>query len=293
MKINPSLKENGIKRMKNITAVFLLFMGSLLLPLSGGSAVPQTINYQGHLASSGGTSVNAAVDMTFTIYNAATSGTNFWSEAQTVQVNNGVYAVALGAITPIDPAIIDGDLWLGVKAGVDAEMTPRQKLNSVPFAMTANRSLSERSMFSYWGSNVCPSGTDLVFSGVAVTAGTNSHGPYCVNIDGLEFGAQTKTGAASSDSPMRPVGGMTCAICTVDVAVVYENLGSSQCPNGDVKIYDGTTHYLYNSDMFCLDDKNPVFSSYGTNFGSRFEYYDNYFDPTYSNKSILCSVCGR
>lgn len=98
------------------------------------AAVPQTINYQGHLANSGGSPVNSAVDMTFTIYNAATDGTNFWTEGQTVQVNNGIYAVALGAINPVDPAIIDGDLWLGVRVGTDAEMTPRQQLNSVPFA---------------------------------------------------------------------------------------------------------------------------------------------------------------
>lgn len=103
------------------------------------AAVPQTINYQGHLASSGGSPLNATVDMTFTINDTAIGGASLWSEAQTVQVNNGIYVVALGAINPIDPAIIDGDLWLGVKVGADAEMAPRQKLRSVPFAMNANR----------------------------------------------------------------------------------------------------------------------------------------------------------
>lgn len=115
------------------TTLFLL----LIFVSSSVAAVPRTINYQGHLASSGGSPVNAAVDMTFTIYDAATNGTNLWTEAQTVQVNNGIYAVALGALNPVDPAIIDDDLWLGVKIGADAEMAPRQKLHSVPFALNA------------------------------------------------------------------------------------------------------------------------------------------------------------
>ena len=92
---------------KSLIIVFLVS-----IHLSASADVPQTINYQGHLASSGGSPVNAAVDMTFTVYNAATSGSNLWAEVQTVQVNNGIYAVALGAVNPIDPAIIDGDLWL-------------------------------------------------------------------------------------------------------------------------------------------------------------------------------------
>lgn len=116
--------------------VFILLV---LFATQAIAAVPQTINYQGYLTGSGGSAVNSAVDMTFTIYNAATSGMNLWTEDQTVQVNNGIYAVALGAINPIDPAIIDGDLWLGVKVGTDAEMTPRQRLNSVPFASRSDR----------------------------------------------------------------------------------------------------------------------------------------------------------
>jgi hypothetical protein len=117
---------------------FFLLIGFVLLCVSTSLAeVPQTINYQGHLASSGGSPVNAAVDMTFTIYDAATNGTVLWTEDQTVQVNNGIYAVALGAINTIDQAIVDDELWLGVKVGTDAEMTPRHKLQSVPFAMKA------------------------------------------------------------------------------------------------------------------------------------------------------------
>lgn len=101
------------------------------------AAVPRTINYQGRLAGSDGTPVNAPVQMVFAIYNVAAGGTAVWTETQTVQVNNGIYAVALGAVTPIDPALIDGSLWLGVKVGTDAEMTPRQALHSVPFALRA------------------------------------------------------------------------------------------------------------------------------------------------------------
>ena len=54
-----------------------------------------------------------------------------------VPVSNGLYNVMLGSLVALDVAIFDTARWVGVQAGSDAEMTPRVKLASAPFAIRA------------------------------------------------------------------------------------------------------------------------------------------------------------
>jgi hypothetical protein len=101
-------------------------------------AVPQLINYQGELSDSSGNPVNGDVSITFTIYNASTGGDVLWTETQTVTVTDGMFNVLLGSQTSLLANTFDGnERYLGVKIGVDPEMTPRQRLVSVPFAYRA------------------------------------------------------------------------------------------------------------------------------------------------------------
>jgi len=117
---------------------FLLVLIYMLLPLNLIAAVPATLTHQGYLTDSSGVAISGSTEMTFSLYSVETGGTAIWSETQTAQVNNGVYAVALGSVSPLDPGQVDGDLWLGVTVGTDSEMTPRQKLSSVAFALRAS-----------------------------------------------------------------------------------------------------------------------------------------------------------
>ncbi|RME28829.1 MAG: hypothetical protein D6800_03465, partial [Candidatus Zixiibacteriota bacterium] len=77
--------------------------------------------------------------MTFTLYDAATGGTALWTDTQSVDVQNGSYAVELGSTpNPLSASIFSGgQVWLEITVGTGTPMTPRQKLNSVPYAFEA------------------------------------------------------------------------------------------------------------------------------------------------------------
>ena len=99
-------------------------------------AVSMTTNYQGYLEDSAGETLNDTVDMSFVLYDEA--GSSLWSEVhQDVTVSNGVFSLILGSSTSFDDDSLDGERFLGITIGGDAEMSPRQKLSSTFFAMRA------------------------------------------------------------------------------------------------------------------------------------------------------------
>ncbi|MEM7531661.1 MAG: hypothetical protein AAF639_05780 [Chloroflexota bacterium] len=99
------------------------------------------IPYQGRLADADGNPLSATVDMHFRLYDTAEGGIPLWAEAWTeangVQVNDGLFNVMLGSMTPISATVMseNNSLFLGLAAGDDDEMVPRVQLGSVPFAM--------------------------------------------------------------------------------------------------------------------------------------------------------------
>ncbi len=99
---------------------------------------PQQVNFQGLLLDSSGVPVNGLVDMSFTLYDAATGGTSLWTETHVdVDVIDGVYNLALGSTAPMSPALLaGGNVHLEVE--VDGEtLSPRQQFLSVPYALHA------------------------------------------------------------------------------------------------------------------------------------------------------------
>ena len=93
------MKELAIGR--SWAAALALLSVLVLAPSLGHTQIPQTINYQGSLSDSGGLPVNTPTDMTFKLYDAASGGTELWTETQTgVSVVNGVFNVTLGADGP-------------------------------------------------------------------------------------------------------------------------------------------------------------------------------------------------
>jgi hypothetical protein len=75
-------------------------------------------------------------DITFKLYNAEQGGTALWSEIQQdVEVNSGIYTVALGSVTSLSLPFNE-DYYLGVKVGSTPEMSPRAKLTIAPYALS-------------------------------------------------------------------------------------------------------------------------------------------------------------
>lgn len=111
-------------------------------PAFAVDGIYKKINFQGKLVNADGTNVaNGNKSVVFTIYNADAGGTNLWDETQTVSVSNGIFRVALGDNDPsISNINFNSDsLYLGIKVESDAEMTPRIRLSSVPYAFNADK----------------------------------------------------------------------------------------------------------------------------------------------------------
>lgn len=115
----------------------VLALGIAVATPAALAAVPSTLNYQGQLGNAAGVPVNGVVSITFALYDVATGGTAVWSETQSVTVNNGLYYVTLGQTTALAPSMFGVPLFLGIKVGVDAEMSPRSPLSSSATALRA------------------------------------------------------------------------------------------------------------------------------------------------------------
>lgn len=128
--------------------------GSTSVVQAASGAITQQINYQGRILDSGGSDVADGIyQMGFSLYNAASGGTPFWTATGTtaapekipVTVNNGLFTVMLGDTSvaggtqdPLDGIDWNNDtIYLGVTIGADAEMTPRKRLGAVPQAFNA------------------------------------------------------------------------------------------------------------------------------------------------------------
>jgi len=101
------------------------------------TALPLNLGHQGRLHDSSGVPLDGTSSLTFSLYTAPTGGASVWSETQSVDVDNGYYAVDLGTVSSIDPADLDVDaLYLGVSIDGGAELS-RVSIESVPFAFHA------------------------------------------------------------------------------------------------------------------------------------------------------------
>ena len=129
-------KMRSVKYLVNVFGLLFL-LGTTCIMVH--ALVPMTMNYQGYLTDSGGTPVNGNVSMTFSLYVGSSGGGPLWSETHSVPVTDGMYSIILGNTTPLNPSHFIDPLYLGVKAGTDSEMTPRQKITSVAFAVNADK----------------------------------------------------------------------------------------------------------------------------------------------------------
>lgn len=105
---------------------------------SGSAAIPGGwISYQGKLLKNG-LPWNGPINITFRLYTVSSGGAAWWTETQTVYVQNGLFSVLLGAVNPLTTSAVNfqHQEWLGIQPeGASAELTPRQPLTVAPYAM--------------------------------------------------------------------------------------------------------------------------------------------------------------
>ncbi|HNT25842.1 MAG TPA: hypothetical protein PKM21_15850 [Anaerolineales bacterium] len=105
--------------------------------LAGPDVIPGVISYQGTLTNASGAPISDSLKITFRIYDDDVSGTVLWQEQQTVTVENGLFHVNLGSVTPFSSGMWSyAQLYLGIRVEGDAEMTPREIINATPLAIT-------------------------------------------------------------------------------------------------------------------------------------------------------------
>jgi len=147
-KLGFTLLRDWLPTPGNVIFTLIVVIGVLWAQNAGALALfvtppPINIPYQGRLADRAGAALGGEFKMTFALYNVAAGSAPLWSEtyqdANKVRVNNGLFNVLLGSLAPIDQSVITAnpELYLGVTINDDAEMQPRVKLGSVPFATQA------------------------------------------------------------------------------------------------------------------------------------------------------------
>jgi hypothetical protein len=122
-----------------IMTMALMLAASLAL-----AEVPQEINYQGRLT---GTDGNPVADDTyfikFKIYGSESGDDSlWWSGIQAVPVAGGLFTYQLGSVAPLPDNLFSADTvrYLGITVGTDAEISPRVRMISAPYAYQALRS---------------------------------------------------------------------------------------------------------------------------------------------------------
>lgn len=125
-------------------SILILFLLALLSNALFSQAIPKQISYQGVLKDAAGNVLNGDFNMTFRIYNDASSGTALWTENQTVAAANGLFNVQLGSVSPITTVPFDRIHFLGITVGTASELSPRALLSPAPYSFMAMDILDNR-----------------------------------------------------------------------------------------------------------------------------------------------------
>lgn len=124
--------------------LFVIAVAAVLAGAGPAHAVPQVLQYQGRLTDTAGEALPGPADVTFAIYTQAEGGTPLWTQRfEALALDNGRFSVLLGgALAPFTPELgvalrAGAALHLGIQVAGDPEMTPRQPIASVVYALHA------------------------------------------------------------------------------------------------------------------------------------------------------------
>ena len=187
--------------------MLLLILGFIaIVPPLAQAAVPRYINYQGKLTDADDNPVTGDVSITIRIYDAATGGTALWTEKQTVTVTRGIFSILLGNTTALTSLDFNSAYWYSVEVASDGEMTPRQRLTSVGYAINADK------LDGYDASQFLRADADTSLTGALTVSGSI-------------------TGSANGDITLDPTG-------TGNIVMKIDST------SGDFKVTDGTTNFV-------------------------------------------------
>ncbi len=221
------LQSYVLRAALSVMMIALISFGWMLhVPVTEAALdTPQLINYQARITDASRITVDdAALDYKFAIYDASTGGNCLWSADDTdatsstidcagdtpdgsisISSVDGIISVDLGDTTggaqnALPDALFDDNatLFLGVTVGADAEMTPRKRITSAPYALQAGDSdlLDSLDTDNDGCTSACVPVTDsngnIVFigdpQGTGVSGGTVYVNPASADADETLFG---------------------------------------------------------------------------------------------------------
>lgn len=104
-------------------------------------SVPTIISHQGRLLNSSNQPVTSNVSVDFAIFDAASGGTQAWTETQSITPDNlGFYETFLGGVTAL-PATLPNPSYLQITVQSET-LNPRLQFGSVPFAQRSGTAQS-------------------------------------------------------------------------------------------------------------------------------------------------------
>jgi len=172
--------------------------------LAAGEAragVPSLLTQQGRVLTTSGTPLSGSMTVLFAIYDTTNGTTPLWSESQNLTFDDGYFSTELGSVTVFPATLWNGnERYLGVTIGSDPEMTPREDVTSVPYALVAGDVNGD-----IHPTTVTINGTTVINSSgqwVGPSSGlVGPTGPAGAQGPAGPAGAQGPTGAAGAQGP--------------------------------------------------------------------------------------------
>ena len=124
----------------NIRTIISVVVMGILCATAAFAVVPNTINLQGTLTDSSGSSITGIRTIQFSLYADSIGGIPLWNELHwSVHVEDGLFHVLLGSATSFPSSLFGGlGLWLGIQVSPDpTELYPRQQIASIAYSMKA------------------------------------------------------------------------------------------------------------------------------------------------------------
>lgn len=199
-----------------------------------------TLSIQGIIRKSNGAAVDdGKYDLAFKLYNVTSGGTALHTETQNVSVVGGIYSAELGSSTPLTAAF-NQTYYLGVSVDGGAELIPRARLTSSPYALSLLGT-----------SNLFP-GTGAV--GVGTLSPSSGYQMHLANASGA--GKLLVEGSDGAQLDFKK--GNTAA--TVGFGSANNNFVVNPGANNTTFQYNGTTKLTVNNDGIAVNGSITGFS---------------------------------
>lgn len=187
--------------------MILGILGTLLCASLAHAEVPHLIRYQGQAVDSQAVPLEGPYTLTFRLYDAEKAGNEIWQEQQVdVAIEGGYFSILLGQVQDLTPVDWTIAMWLSIQVNSDPELEPRQRITSVPLAITAENLATPitTSTIQDDANALVPSGAIILWTQAACPVGytrvTIYDGRFLVASDtaGSVGGSNTHTHSAGS-----------------------------------------------------------------------------------------------